>query len=160
MRGRLRQFRQASARPTGADFELAGGYLDGQLLVLFRGQHPRDIVHSAATARWLLDRGETAHHLIVAALLHDVAKGQQRRTDRVAWVLAGHAGLEKRLAASDSGLEFRRAMARSAEHSAAGAAILQEAGAPPAAVQLTRLHHTPPGTDRVLALLQQADAAN
>ena len=151
MRGRLRQFRQASARPTGADFELAGGYLDGQLLVLFRGQHLRDIVHSAA---------ETAHDLIVAALLHDVAKGQQRCTDRVAWVLAGHAGLEKRLAASDSGLEFRRAMARSAEHSAAGAAILQEAGAPPAAVQLTRLHHTPPGTDRVLALLQQADAAN
>ena len=160
MPGRLRQFRQASALPTGADFELASRYLDGPLLALFRGQHPRDIAHSAATARWLLERGETATDLIVAAFLHDVAKGQQRRADRVAWVLAGYAGMEKRLAAKNSRLAIRRAMARSADHSVAGARLLLEAGAAPAVAKLTRLHHAPPGTDRVLALLQQADAAN
>ena len=160
MRGRLRQFRQASALPTEADFGLASRYLESRLLTLFRSQHPRDIAHSAATARWLIERGQADNDLIVAGLLHDVAKGEQRRADRVAWVLAGYAGLERRLAGRGSRFEFRRAMARTAEHSAAGARILLQAGATPAVAELTRLHHAPPGTDRVLALLQQADAAN
>lgn len=160
MRQRLRQFLQAGATPTGADFELAGRFLHGQLMVLFRSQHPREIVHSAATARWLLDRGEAASDLIVAALLHDVAKGRQRRADRVAWVVAGRVHVAKQLASGDSRLELRRAMARSASHSETGARLLLESGASQTAAELTRLHHTPPGTDRVLALLQQADAAN
>lgn len=160
MRARFRQFRQASVLPTRADFELASRYLEGPLLALFRGQHPRDIAHSAATARWLIERGEADNDLIVAGLLHDVAKGEQRRADRVAWVLAGYAGVGNRLADGDSRFEFRRAMARTAEHSAAGARLLLQAGATPAVAELIRLHHTPPGTDRVLALLQQADAAN
>ncbi|MEP7217065.1 MAG: HD domain-containing protein [Anaerolineaceae bacterium] len=160
MRARFRQFLQASVLPTSADFELAGRYLDGELLTLFRGQHPRDVVHSAATARWLIERGQADNDLIVAALLHDVAKGVQRRADRVAWVLAGYVGVETALANGRSRFEFRRAMARTAEHSAAGSRLLLRTGAAPAVAELTRLHHTPPGTDRVLALLQQADAAN
>ena len=160
MRARLRQFRQATVPPSAADFELATGFLGGELLTVFRSQHPRDIVHSAATARWLIQRGETDRDLIVAALLHDVAKGHQRRADRAAWVLAKRAGLGERFAAADSRFAVRRAMARTADHSEAGAKLLLAAGASEAVIELTRLHHTPPGTDRVLALLQQADAAN
>lgn len=160
MRGRLRQFRQASILPTSADFELASRYLSGELFALFRAQHPRDVVHSAATASWLLECGHTDNDLIVAGLLHDVGKGQQRRVDRVAWVLASYVGLVNRVAGPISRFEMRRAMARTARHSDDGARILLQAGAPARVAELTRLHHTPPGTDRVLALLQQADAAN
>ena len=160
MRTRFRQYRQASVLPTSADFELASRYLTNELLALFRGQHPRDVVHSAATARWLIDHGQAENDLVVAGLLHDVAKGKQRRADRVAWVLADYLGMGTRLANGESRFEFRRATARTAEHSAAGARLLLHVGATPAVAELTRLHHTPPGTDRVLALLQQADAAN
>ncbi|MEP6871289.1 MAG: HD domain-containing protein [Anaerolineaceae bacterium] len=160
MRTRFRQYRHASVLPTSADFELASRYLANELLALFRDQHPRDAVHSAATARWLIEHDQAENDLVVAGLLHDVAKGNQRRVDRVAWVLAAYVGMGSRLADAESRFELRRAMARTAEHSAAGARLLLQAGATPAVAELTRLHHTAPGTHRVLALLQQADAAN
>ncbi|MEO6399068.1 MAG: HD domain-containing protein [Tepidiformaceae bacterium] len=146
--------------PTAADFALASRYLEDELLALFLGQHPRDVVHSAATARWLEERGVDSEDLLVAALLHDVAKETQRRKDRVAWVLAGKVGLARRLARSNSRFEMRRAMARTADHAESGARLLLAAGARAEVAELTRLHHRPPGGNRVLALLQQADAAN
>lgn len=117
-------------------------------------------MHSAGTARWLLERGHDDRDLVVAALAHDIAKGHQRRVDRVAYVLASHAGLAPRLANADSPHALRRAVARSLAHASAGASILAAAGTSPRIVELTRLHHAPPAGDPVLALLQQADAAN
>ena len=160
MRDRFRQFRDATAEPAEADFALGDRFLRGQLVALFRGQHPRDIVHSARTAQWLLDRGHDDADLIAAALLHDVGKRHQRRGDRVAWVVAGWLGAGKLLAADGSRLEVRRAIARSAAHAELGARMMLAAGASERAVALTRLHHVPSRGDRMLALLQEADARN
>ena len=160
MRHRIRQFMQAGARPAPADFDLARRFLNDPLMRLFEGQHPRDVVHSAGTARWLLARGHNDPGLIVAALLHDVAKGRQRRFDRAAYVLLDTAGLSAAAADSSSRFEARRALARTRSHSHRGAEVLAEAGAPPLAVDLTLRHHDSGFPDPVLALLQQADAAS
>ncbi|MFN0147483.1 MAG: hypothetical protein ACKVT1_13300 [Dehalococcoidia bacterium] len=160
MSHRLRQFREASLPPSPEDVVLGQDYLEGALRALFEGQHPRDIRHSAATARWLLDRGHSDRDLILAALLHDVAKGAQRRGDRVVHVVAGAAGAGALLANQRSRFEMRRALHRSLHHAEAGARLLDAAGAPARAAMLTRLHHSPAGDDPVLALLIEADAAN
>ena len=157
---RFAQFAGAGASPTPADFAIARQHLPPPLFDLFASQHPRDVVHSARTAVWLLERGHTDPDLIAAALLHDVGKGNQRRLDRTAWVLAHAARLDGTLPAADSRFELRRALARSASHSQRGAELLRAQVAPERVVALTRAHHSPPGADPVLALLQQADAQN
>lgn len=157
---RVRQFIEASSQPTPEDYRLAAMWLDVPLLQLFERQHPRDIVHSAGTARWLLERGHDDPDLIAAALLHDIGKGHQRRFDRAAWVLAETVGQQERLASPHSRFELRRALHRTARHSSAGASLLLEAGVSPRVAELTARHHESPGTDRVLALLQQADTEN
>lgn len=157
---RIRQFLEAGRQPTRDDFELAARLLDEPLLRLFEAQHPRDIVHSANTARWLLDRGHEDPDLLAAALLHDVGKGPQRRIDRALYVVAAEVGQAARLAAPVSRFELRRAVARTLTHGESGADALAAAGASPRVVSLTRLHHEPPRADGVLALLQEADAAN
>lgn len=160
MRHRVRQFLEANRPPSAEDFALARGFLDGALLGLFEAQHPRDIRHAAATARWLLDRGHDDRGLILAALLHDVGKGDQRPMDRVIYVLASTSRTARLLARADSKAVIRQAVHRSLYHSEAGAAMLAAAGAPPPVVELTRLHHAPTPGAGVLALLQQADAAS
>jgi hypothetical protein len=158
---RIRQFARAGARPTEGDFEFARGILgQGPLFELFERQHPRDVVHSAETARWLLERGHAAPDLLIAALLHDVGKGYQRRLDRAAYVLLDGCGLAEAASDGSSRLELRRALARTRTHSITGAETLAAAGAPPGGVELTRRHHDSGFPDPVLALLQQADAAS
>jgi len=155
---RARQFLDAGRTPTAGDFALAREYLEPDLLVLFARQHPRDIVHAAATARWLLTRGYSHRELIAAALLHDIGKGEQRRIDRAVYVVADSTGLAGRFAQPRSRFAIRRALARTRDHSSAGAAELKARGAPERVVELTLNHHGPPGNDTMLALLQQADA--
>lgn len=160
IRNRVRQFFEAGVQPRDEDFALAREWLPQPLFDVFSGQHPRDVVHAVRTARWLLERSRTEPDLIVAALLHDAGKGRQRRLDRIAWVLAEAARLGAIAANERSRLEVRRAMARSRSHAWSGAELIRAAGAPEEAVRLVRLHHRAPGNDPVLALLQQADAAN
>ena len=160
MSQRLRQFLEAGRIPSDSDWELARTRLDDALFALFARQHPRDVVHAATTARWLLARGYANPDLITAALLHDVAKGQQRRLDRVAWVASGWVRLATILADPNSTMELRRAMARTRDHSTAGSAMLAAAGATPRVVGLTARHHGATGDDPLLDLLQQADAAS
>ena len=158
MLDRVRQVREASLPPSSADLSLARECLGGELLALFATQEPRDQRHSAGAARWLIERGHDGDHdLLVAALLHDAGKGAQRTRDRVAHVFTGW--LPGVLAADASRFEMRRALARSRAHSERGAELLIAAGAAPRVVELTRLHHRPPGRDAMLALLQRADAA-
>ncbi len=157
---RIRQFVTAGREPTPAELELAQRFLSPKLYELFLQQHPRDICHGAATARWLLARGYDDPDLIAAALLHDVAKGNQRRLDRAAYVVATWFRLARRLACATSRFELRRAAERSLRHAERGADLLACCGAPARVVELTRRHHEPPGGDAMLALLQQADAAS
>jgi putative nucleotidyltransferase with HDIG domain len=160
MRDRIRQFREANRPPAAEDFALARQFLEDTLLRMFEAQHPRDIRHGAATARWLLDRGHDDHGLILAALLHDIGKGEQRPMDRVIYVLASASWTAGLLARTDSKVTLRRAVHRSLHHSEMGAEMLAAAGAPPPVSELTRLHHVPTAGTGVLALLQQADAAS
>jgi len=159
MRHRLRQFAEAARPPSEADFTLARAQLPESLLALFLAQHPRDIAHSAATARWLVQRGHDDPDLVAAALLHDVGKGPQRRRDRVAFVVAASVGLANAAGSERSRFEMRRAVERTARHAEAGALALAAAGASERVVYLARNHHASPALDPVLALLQQADDA-
>ena len=161
MRQRIRQFRDASRPPSSADLTFADAHLPAALLALFRAQHPRDIVHSAATARWLIERRHNDSDLLAAALLHDIAKGDQRRADRVLYVLlAPFDPLPRIVGSQSSALAWRSAIWRSHTHSERGATMLAEAGATPRTVELALLHHTKGRGDGMLALLQEADAAN
>lgn len=160
MRDRARQFFDAGRQPTESDLQLARETLTPELLRLFLAQHPRDIVHAAGTARWLLERGHGDREMVLAALLHDVAKGHQRRADRVAYVVAAAVNAERGLASERSRFELRRAAARTLAHPGAGAVLLRDLGAPPRVVDLTFRHHSPARGDAMLALLQAADSAN
>ena len=158
---RVAQFAGAGRRPTARDYAFARERLAPPLYDLFAAQHPRDIVHAAECARWLVHRGMSNADLIAAALLHDIGKGPQRRWDRAAAVLADALDLSEVAADADSRFELRRALQRTVDHSREGARRLRAAGAPEAVAELTRLHHSLPagaGGDGMLALLQQADA--
>lgn len=159
MRNRIRQFKDASRLPVATDYALAQRLLTPTLFAMFEAQHPRDIVHSAATAAWLESRGTADEELLAAALLHDIGKGEQRRADRVAFVVAHRTGVVGLLARERSQVELRRALYRSLHHSTTGADRLERAGAGARVVDLVRRHHDPPGQDVMLALLQRADAA-
>lgn len=160
MLDRVRQFREASLGPSAEDLAVARDYLSPARLALFEGQAPRDQRHSAGTARWLLERGhDDDHDLLVAALLHDIGKGQQRTRDRVAHVVAGWFHVGALVAAEGSAIAMRAAIARSRTHSELGAEAMAAVRAPERAIELTRLHHRDPGANAMLALLQRADAA-
>lgn len=155
---RARQFAEAGRGPRGSDYALARASLSPALLELFEAQHARDIVHASQTARWLLTRGYSDPDLIAAALVHDIGKGDQRRFDRVAHVLASAAKVEGRLADEHSPVALRRALARSMTHGQRSAELLHAAGARERVVELALRHHEPARGDTMLALLQQADA--
>ncbi len=157
---RVRQFREASSLPTDGDLALAREHLPPALAGLFEGQHQRDVLHAARTARWLLERGHGDSDLVAAALLHDIGKGSQRRRDRVAYVVSGWFGTARFVASAGSRFELRRAVARSRTHSEVGAEMLLSAGAPARVVELVRMHHAKAAGDAMLGLLQQADAAS
>jgi hypothetical protein len=156
----VRQFARAGRLPSDADRALACELLAGPLRELFFAQHPRDVVHGAETARWLMTRGERDPDLLTAALVHDIGKGAQRRLDRTAWVALGWLRLERVAASTTSRFELRRALARTRDHSETGAALLTAAGANGRVVELTLHHHDARPADPVLALLQRADAAS
>jgi hypothetical protein len=157
---RFEQWQAAIVPPSGADAALAARWLSPTLMHLFLSQHPRDVVHASATATWLLERDFTDADLITAALLHDVAKGDQRRVDRAAHVVLSPTHLERFVASTTSTSRLRSALARSMTHAARSAELIIAAGGSERAAALTRDHHRPPGDDPVLALLQRADARN
>lgn len=157
---RVTQFRDAGAQPTERDLAFASARLTPGAFKLFLAQHPRDIVHSVNTARWLVSRGYDNADLLAAALLHDVGKGHQRRLDRVAYVVSEWLNLERLAGDHRSRSEIRRALARSRDHSEAGAQLVREAGVSERIIELILNHHAEADGDAMLALLQQADAAN
>lgn len=146
--------------PSAADYAAAQEILAPALFALFEAQHPRDIVHSARTAQWLIERNQDDRELLAAALLHDIGKGEQRRPDRVIYVLASELRVADLVGSGRSRYAMRRAVARSRVHSERGAVLLERAGASERVVALTRLHHSEPGQDGILRLLQAADAAS
>ncbi len=147
-----------SFRPV--DVAYAARYLDPALLGLFRRMPRAEQHHGIAICRALEAQGHLDPDVLVAALLHDVGKIQAppRLWDRVIAVLGEH--FTPRWAARWSVGEprgLRRGFVVRRMHPAWGAALAEQAGAPPRAVALIRRHHEPPGDDLELAALQETD---
>lgn len=161
---RARQFFRGfrTALPAG-DIATLRALLTDDERALFLGMLPRDRRHSMDMVRWLRAHGAPADEVLVAALLHDVGKGDLRVWDRVAFVLLGAADsrrgwtLRARFAVEGSS-RFRGALWRLEHHARLGAERL---GASKPRVAWLVAHHTDlePPADPDLALLMAADAA-
>jgi putative nucleotidyltransferase with HDIG domain len=128
---------------------------------LFWAMMVQDQRHSLDVFYTLQRRGCQDKDLLLAALLHDVGKGEVRLWHRVLYVLlrAGPSGLTRRLA-RPNGAGWRGALASINEHGRRGAELAQRAGAPPAVVELIRVHQRKRLPDRRAALLRTAEESS
>ena len=128
---------------------------------LFWAMMVQDQRHSLDVFYTLKRRGCQDRDLLLAALLHDVGKGSVRLWQRVVFVLLSAASprLVARLA-RPGGTGWRKAMASLNDHGRRGAALAQEAGAPPAVVELIRNHQRFDDGDRRAALLRTAEESS
>ncbi len=156
-------FRSGIAPP---DRELVLSLLSPAELALFEAMEPRDQGHAVRTLRSLERAGPhpgggagAGRELRVAALLHDVGKGELALWHRVAYVLLGAlpgAPLD-RLCRPGGGA--RGALWRLRHHPRLGGALLREAGSAPRVVDLVERHLTPEDAarDPDLRALMEAD---
>jgi hypothetical protein len=126
-------------------------------LALFETMDAREKLHAARTALNLIDLGVDDGDVLVAALLHDAAKGRQRLVYRVAYVLLDRYArpLLQRMAVVD-GWGPRGAFERSLHHAERSAELARAAGASERACRLIALHHRA-GDEPGLAELIEAD---
>lgn len=130
---------------------------------LFSAMARRDQRHCLDVFQRLRCAGCEDHHLLAAALLHDVGKGEVSLWQRAAYVmLAAHSlRLVARLA-RPGGRGWRGALAALGDHPQRGAALAAAAGLPPATVRLIRQHEEPaergePALGPLLLRLREAD---
>lgn len=156
-----RFFRALTARVDPAEQRVVGDNLTPAQQRLFWNMMVQDQRHSLDVFYTLRRRGCEDRDLLLAALLHDVGKGEVRLWHRVLYVLlrAGPSGLIRRLA-QPTGPSWRQALASINEHGRRGAALAQEAGAPPAVVELIRNHQRKRLPDRRAALLRTAEESS
>ena len=158
---RARQFFGAlGARLDSTDREVVASSLSEEQRRLFYAMTMRDRRHCLDVYHALRRQGCGDDELLLAALLHDVGKGPVRLWHRVAYVLlkAASSRLADRVARAD-GQSWRGAMASLRHHAVEGAALVEEAGAPAAVVDLVRRHEASEPADARLALLRSADEA-
>jgi putative nucleotidyltransferase with HDIG domain len=156
-----RFFRALRARVDPAERQVITDNLTQAQQRLFWGMMVEDQRHCLDVFYTLKRRGCEDPDLLLAALLHDIGKGDVRLWHRVLYVLlrAGPTGLTLRLA-QPNGAGWRRALASINEHGRRGAALAQEAGAPPAVVELIRNHQRKRLPDRRAALLRTAEESS
>jgi len=158
----VRRFLRAlRARVDPAERQVVADNLTPAQQQLFWAMMVQDQRHSLDVFYTLQRRGCQDQVLLLAALLHDVGKGEVRLWQRVLYVLlrAGPSGLLRRLA-QPNGAGWRRALASINEHGHRGAALAQEAGAPLAVVELIRNHQREHLNDRRAALLRTAEESS
>ncbi|MEE8336870.1 MAG: HD domain-containing protein [Dehalococcoidia bacterium] len=131
-------------------------------LQLFLRMHPRDRKHSICVMR-RLEAAAGSQALLVAALLHDVAKGRPRVWERALFTVleAVSPRLVERLA-TQRGMRWRRALQAMRHHAQAGAELLRESSSTEAVIELVRRHSgrdRPHQPDGELARLIAADGA-
>ncbi len=141
----------------------ARALLGARELQLFAGLHPRDRRHSMNVMRWLEASTRPSRELLVAALLHDVGKGQLYVLDRVAYVALN--AISPQLldgVAREHGPRWRQGLWRLRHHARLGAERLIEAGSSPRVVELVAAHIRTDGAEQTseqLTWLRSADAA-
>jgi hypothetical protein len=123
---------------------------------LFESMTSRDQQHCLGVYRRLRDQGHGDRDLLVAALLHDVGKGQVNVWQRSAFVVLEAAAptLLRRLVHPGDSKSWRQALYRCLHHAELGAALARKAGSSPDVVSLIRGDQT---HDARLAALQAAD---
>ena len=158
----VRRFLRAlTARVDAAERQVVTDNLTPAQQQLFWAMMVEDQRHSLDVFYSLQRRGCRDQDVLLAALLHDVGKGDVRLWQRVVFVLlhSGPPGLLRRLA-QPNGAGWRRALASLNDHGIRGAALAGEAGAPPTVVELIRNHQRLPGSDRRAALLRTAEESS
>src|SRR4030042_4400816 len=138
----VRRFlRRLRARVGPAERQMIARNLTPAQQRLFWAMMVEDQRHSLDVFHTLQRRGCRDRDLLLAALLHDVGKGEVRLWHRGLYVLLrpGPSGLLRRLA-QPNGAGWRRALASINEHGRRGATLAPEAAAPPAVVELIRNH--------------------
>ncbi len=136
-RYRIRQFTRGLRPHLRADeIAEARGRLSELEFALFLNAQPRDRRHSMDLYR-VLQRQGASDDALVAALVHDVGKGQIATWHRVAFVVLGPLN---RVLASNSGARWRRALWRLREHAPLGAEMLRRAGSSRRVVAIVEAH--------------------
>jgi putative nucleotidyltransferase with HDIG domain len=159
---RVKQFWWAMrAEVPSEDWREAEERLSQEELVLFESMDAAAQRHSLEVYRALLAGGCDDNDALKAALLHDVGKRKPGLFYRTATVLltALFSTSVERLAAPKPG-SWRYGFYTYAHHAEIGAEMLAAAGSEPRVVHLVRAHHSAPGTDRWLNVLQAADEKN
>jgi hypothetical protein len=151
--------RHVSGRVSARERADLRAWLTPGQLSLFESMHRADQRHGLDVAAHLRAAGHDDADLLLAALLHDCAKGRSvHLMHRVAWSLGERYG-DDVLAMSARLPGFQSAFARLAEHAEASARLARAAGCSERAAELIRHQDAP--TDPVAGgALQLADEAS
>ncbi|MGE3960942.1 MAG: HD domain-containing protein [Dehalococcoidia bacterium] len=153
-RYRVRQFtRGLRPRLDAAEIAEARGRLSAAEFSLFLHAQARDRRHSMDLYRLLQQEG-APQEMLVAALVHDVGKGQLATWHRVAFVLLGPA---VGILAGASGPRWRRALWRLRHHARLSAEMLRQAGSDPRVIEIVEAHTRPASRDPEIAAFIRAD---
>ena len=158
--GRIRQaWRHARARVEPDERDELVAWLTVPQLALFASMHRADQRHGLDVVAHLRAEGHDDPELLLAALLHDAAKGPGvSLAHRTAWSLSRRYG-DRVLAACAPLPGFRSAFEVIRHHADASADLAREAGCPARTVELIR-HQDRPIDPVAGAALRLADEAS
>jgi len=154
LRYRTRQFTRG-LRPHLAAVEVAEArrMLSKAEFALFLNAQPRDRRHSMDLYRVLKAQG-ASDAALVAALVHDIGKGQIATGHRVLFVVLGSASA---LVASQTGAHWRRALWRLRHHARLSAEMLRRAGSSERVVAIVEGHTRARSSDPEIEAFIRAD---
>lgn len=150
--------RHVSGRITSSERAQVRGLLTPPQLALYGSMHRADQRHGLDVMAHLRAAGHDDPDVLVAALLHDCAKGRSvRLPHRVAWSLGERYG-DRMLGAVAWLPGFRVAFERLRVHAEASAALAADAGCSERTVELIRHQAAPtdPDAGRALHLADEA----